>query len=278
MSTITTHRGGHALQRRIGRKRPGTPQRRRGLLRTQGHRRRRADSDRATSDPRATQTRCRPVAPSRATQPSAAARQPEGATPSTPGAAAQHDRHRTDRAKRARPPSPVGPTHHAYASLIAIGMARHKREWVSKRSLRWLGGRDRVRGEAITPRAVIGPSLGRHCDRRARAGARTKAIAASRGRARSVLGASTSDELLGAAEIRTPAFGEALAHEGSCAPWRRSRCRRARFGASFHAIAQARVVGLTVPRPPRSWLCSRGVRRTASRCCVSSRAVMPMSA
>jgi hypothetical protein len=71
-------------------------------------------------------------------------------------------------------------------------MARHKREWVSKRSLRWLGGRDRVRGEAITPRAVIGPSLGRHCDRRARAGARTKAIAASRGRARSVLGDSTS--------------------------------------------------------------------------------------
>jgi hypothetical protein len=31
---------------------------------------------------------------------------------------------------------------------------------------------------------------------------------------RLLLGASTSDELLGAAEIRTPAFGEALARAG----------------------------------------------------------------
>ena len=43
---------------------------------------------------------------------------------------------------------------------------------------------------------------------------------------RLLLGDSASDELPGTAEIRTPAFGEALAREGSCGSWQRPRCRR----------------------------------------------------
>ncbi len=189
---ITTHRGGHALQRRIGRKRPGTPQRRRGLLRTQGHRRRRADSDRATSDPRATQTRCRPVAPSRATQPSAAARQPEGATPSTPALL-----HSTTAIGQIGPSARALPHRlgrHTMHTPRSSPLGWHATSGNGSQSDRYAGSEAVIAsvGEAITPRAVIGPSLGRHCDRRARAGARTKAIAASRGRARSVLGDSTS--------------------------------------------------------------------------------------
>ena len=56
---------------------------------------------------------------------------------------------------------------------------------------------------------------------------------------RSLLGASTSDELLGAAEIRTPAFRRSARARGIVRPWRRPRCRRVGFGACFHAIASA---------------------------------------
>jgi len=86
-----------------------------------------------------------------------------------------------------------------------------------------------------------------------------------------VLGDSGSDELLGAAEIRTPAFRRSararvivrpLAATSVPAGWGP--------GACFHAIAQARVVGLTVPDRRALAYAARGVRRTASRCCVSS--------
>ena len=70
-----------------------------------------------------------------------------------------------------------------------------------------------------------------------------------------------------------PLFGEALAR-GTV---RRSGRRRVGFGACFHAIAQARVVGLTVPDRRALAYAARGVRRTASRCCVSSGAALVRS-
>ena len=84
------------------------------------------------------------------------------------------------------------------------------------------------------------------------------------------LGASTSNELLGAAEIRTPAFRRSARARGIVRPWRRPRCRRVGLCVCFHAIAQARVVGLTVPDRRALAYATRGVRRTASRFRVSS--------
>ena len=70
-----------------------------------------------------------------------------------------------------------------------------------------------------------------------------------------------------------PLFGEALARKGQCEPWRRSRCRRGvGFDARFHAIAQVRAVGFTAPDRGALAYAACGVRRTASRCCVSSEA------
>ena len=54
--------------------------------------------------------------------------------------------------------------------------------------------------------AGLGIALGRLCDSPAQAGPRTKAVVPSPGRTRLDLVARTSDELLGTAEIRTPAF------------------------------------------------------------------------
>jgi hypothetical protein len=68
---------------------------------------------------------------------------------------------------------------------------------------------------------------------------RGRSVSAS-GARRLVLGDSASDELLGAAEIRTPLFGEALAREGQCGPWRRSRCRR---GGARRVLARDRRSG-----------------------------------
>jgi len=53
-------------------------------------------------------------------------------------------------------------------------------------------------------------------------------------RASGPFGPPGAPERVGGAK-RIPSFGEALAREGECGPWRRSRCHRVGFGACFHA-------------------------------------------
>jgi len=70
---------------------------------------------------------------------------------------------------------------------------------------------------------------------------------------RPLLGASMSDEPLGAAEIRTPAFRRSDRARGIVQPWRRPQCRRVGSGARFHAKALAgsmtRGIGACLGRP-----------------------------
>ena len=69
-----------------------------------------------------------------------------------------------------------------------------------------------------------GPVRPKH--KRAERDAPTETTTAPAPTARLHLGDSASDELLGAAEIRTPAYRRSDRTRGMCGPWRRSQCRR----------------------------------------------------
>ena len=90
------------------------------------------------------------------------------------------------------------------------------------------------------------------------------------GRARLDLGDCSSTVLgdgRGAEQRKQPSVRR---HRGPRKEKPRPRRHPAGAGACVHAIAQARVVGLTVPDRHALAYAARGVRRTASRCCVSS--------
>ena len=86
------------------------------------------------------------------------------------------------------------------------------------------------------------------------------------------LGASTSDELLGTAEIRTPAFLRSARARGIVRSWRRPRCRRGAVLSVLPRDCASQGRRPHGPLPRALAYAARGVHRTASRCCVSSRA------
>ena len=79
--------------------------------------------------------------------------------------------------------------------------------------------RDRAARATVAIALTLRPAAARH-----RNGDR--GVAQSGGRRRLSLGDSASHELLGAAEIRTPAFRRSARARGIVRPWRRPRCRR----------------------------------------------------
>ena len=82
--------------------------------------------------------------------------------------------------------------------------------------------------------------------------ASSKAIVSGGADGRLLMGASTSNEILGAAEIRTPAFRRSARARGTV---RRSGRRRVGFGACFHANG---IVWLGSRLRVRSWPSNRG--------------------